>query len=295
MRGSQTVYNTMMYGGRYTSVNGGVSIAGVAATGGVVNAQIDYYNNELSWYIGGVPVFTNAIIALPQSFFVGITGVTGGQIESASFAVSATTPFQMFCPTPPPSPPPPPSPSPPPPPPPPPPVPAAPPAVEPSVCPAGTTFLLNDYSKNLCLHVLGAMQNGAWAFPVGKTRYVITSQCAGNANPYFFANQGWTWSAPTMTHTASGLVLTVQAPSAAATVNGAGITVSPPTGSTNQQWSWESYGMFVPLMAPRFSMTDSRAVANAPRGMPVHLWQLQASLPTGVPNAAWAEMCVPNV
>jgi hypothetical protein len=168
-----------------------------------------------------------------------------------------------------------------------------------ATCPAGNTFLLQDYAKsNLCLHVLGSLQGGAWAFPAANSRYVITATCASNTNPSAFPNQGWTWSAPTMTHTASGLVLTVQAPSAAATVNGAGITVSPSSGAINQQWQWNSVGTFIPLMAPSFAMTDSNSVNNSPRGLPVHLWQLGSrslsSQPVGQPNAAWATMCVPN-
>ncbi len=48
--------------------------------------------------------------------------------------------------------------------------------------------------------------------------------------------------------------------------------------------------MFVPQMAPSFSMTDGQAVGGI-YGTPVHLWHLNASLPSGVPRAAWQRLC----
>jgi hypothetical protein len=116
-----------MYGGRLTSVNGGVSIAGVSATGSVVNAQVDFTPTPggapgaglISWYINGVQVFSNQAVTMPATFFVGFAASTGTAIEQATLAVSNTTPMQFACkqapnpplpplpPSPPPSPPPP--------------------------------------------------------------------------------------------------------------------------------------------------------------------------------------------
>ncbi len=122
-----------MYGGRFTSITGGVSIAGVSATGSVVNAQVDFVPTPggapgaglLSWYINGVQVFSNQAVTMPPTFFVGFAASTGTTIEQSTLAVSATTPLQFACKQAP-SPPSPPSPLPPPPSPPAPPPPPAP-------------------------------------------------------------------------------------------------------------------------------------------------------------------------
>jgi len=38
-------------------------------------------------------------------------------------------------------------------------------------------------------------------------------------------------------------------------------------------------------------ITDSRVNADVSIGLPVHMWHLSASLPSGAPNAAWYANC----
>jgi hypothetical protein len=124
------VSTTLMYGGRYTSMNGGVSIANVAATGQVVNAQIDFTPTKpigsndktvtgvISWFINGVQIFGDDPVSMPRFFFVGFAASVTSQMsyETASLSVGYSTPVSLTCGTQPPSPPnPPPPPSPPPP------------------------------------------------------------------------------------------------------------------------------------------------------------------------------------
>ena len=46
----------------------------------------------------------------------------------------------------------------------------------------------------------------------------------------------------------------------------------------------------MPRMAPSYSVTDASAVGGV-YGTPVHLWHLNASLPTGAPRAEWQQRC----
>jgi hypothetical protein len=169
---------------------------------------------------------------------------------------------------------------------------------------------VQDYGKGTCLHVQGgASADGAWLFPAGSKHNVVTQPCASAASAAAaarFDNQAWAWRAPHLTHLASGLNLGVAAPTLALIQDGTYATLAPPVsaadadapGAQLQAWTWESYATMQLAAAPSFSLTDARAdVADADSlpGLPVHLWQLpQASLPSGIPNANWAQLCVPR-
>lgn len=99
LQSQSVIYSNLMYGGRYTAVptdlSGSISVAGVAATGSPVNAQVDYYNGQLSWYINGVTIFSNQNVQLPANFFLAFAANTG----TASQEVEITTAPAFFCPT----------------------------------------------------------------------------------------------------------------------------------------------------------------------------------------------------
>jgi hypothetical protein len=98
LRGNNVMYSNLMYGGRYTAVptdlSGSISVGGVAATGSPVNAQVDYYNGQLSWYINGQTIFSNQDVELPSQFFVALAANTGGV---SSQEVEITTAAAFFC------------------------------------------------------------------------------------------------------------------------------------------------------------------------------------------------------
>jgi hypothetical protein len=287
MNGASLLDYNLMFGGRYTSVNGGTSLAGVATTGQVAQAQVDFYNGKLSWYINGKTVFETVDAAMPDTFYLAFAAVTtSGAIETATLVIAPATPLTLFCPGPPPSPPPPP-------PPPPPPVPPTPPATAIKGCKPGDVALVSDYGKEqkLCLHLQGQLVGGQWIIPPGLKHPVITEQCANTQNQ-LLDNQAWRWSFPSLTHVASGLNLAVVLPPTGV-ADGTEVTVAAPNAQdTTQAWSWEQFSMIQPRVAPGFSLTDHVVSEAAPIGGPVHLWQLHASLPMGGANAAWHYLCV---
>jgi hypothetical protein len=149
------------------------------------------------------------------------------------------------------------------------------------------------YNKDLCLHLRGSIgSNGKWELPTGAQQVVVTAPCAGggdNKATKAIINQVWTWTAPVLTHQVSGLVLAV-APTTAVS-DGTYVTVAPAVpGDASQAWNWENFGMITPTMAPQFSLTDGHTIGGV-YGVPVHLWQLNASLPTGAPRAEWQQLC----
>ena len=72
------VTTSLSYGGRYTSVTGGTSLAGVAVTGGTVMSQVDVTSTgpngaaTVSWYVNGYQVFTQAQVTMSDTFFIGV-------------------------------------------------------------------------------------------------------------------------------------------------------------------------------------------------------------------------------
>ena len=115
------VSTNLMYGGTYNSNTGGVSIAGVAATGNMVNAQVDFtptlaagsndgsITGALSWYVNGVQVFGNVPVQMPRFFYIAFAASTGkSAAESAILSTSDANPMRLTCPTMAPNPPPPP-------------------------------------------------------------------------------------------------------------------------------------------------------------------------------------------
>jgi hypothetical protein len=169
-------------------------------------------------------------------------------------------------------------------------------------CGEGDAFLVEDYGKGTCLHVAGAATPSGWAFPAEGKHNVITQPCAGPANAGAVPNQEWAWNAPYLTHAASGLNLAV---AAALVQDGSYVTLALPgvrapdgvaaaSAPDAQAWTWENYGLLVPQASPSFALTDARASARDIPGLPVHLWELHASLPSGIPNANWAQLCVPR-
>jgi hypothetical protein len=113
---NQDVYasSSLMFGGSWTSTTGGASLAGVALTGKTVLAQVDFMPTTggapgagvLSWFINGVTVFGSQPVVMPPSFFIGFAASTSSFIQVASLTVTADTPMQLVCASPP-SPPPP--------------------------------------------------------------------------------------------------------------------------------------------------------------------------------------------
>jgi hypothetical protein len=156
-----------------------------------------------------------------------------------------------------------------------------------AIC-AGAAFQIMDQAKNLCLHIKGNGAPGNFQLSAVK-RPVITMQCiAGSSNQLF----AWVPSATggAVQHVASGLVITTTQ----TVVDGSLVTLAPAANSPEQTWAWADYatgGIIASTVNELFEITDSMVNANANIGLPVHMWHLQKSLPSGQPNANWMATC----
>ena len=165
-------------------------------------------------------------------------------------------------------------------------------------CPAGSVSTIVDSRTpvvaGLCLTLLGAPQPGGaggWVVPTGVQKPLVTAPCSTSS----LVNQAFVWDAPTLTHAASGYVLTVLNLPA---VNGDFVGMVPPSGSLAQQqaWGWNAPGpiQFAASAGPPYFLTDALATTSStPPTKPVHLWRLAESLPGGTPHGRWSIACVP--
>ena len=157
----------------------------------------------------------------------------------------------------------------------------------------GGSFSVADSAKNLCLHVKGAATAGGFTV-ASVNRPVITMRCTADS-----PNQQFEWlrgaSSGQLRHVASGLLLSVSLGTDAAIRDGSLVTVLPDAGgAATQSWIWNdptSAGTLSSVADPNFEITDAVVNAGANVGLPVHMWHLAASLPSGSPNAAWEASC----
>jgi hypothetical protein len=159
-----------------------------------------------------------------------------------------------------------------------------------AVC-LGKSFAVQSSAKSaLCMHVKGAM--GPDGFVVSSTvkRPVITMPCTPGS-----PNQQFTWM-PTehggvLVHSPSTLAMSL----ASATVSdGTGVVLAAETGAPTQEWVWNDAatgGTISSVANENFMITDSRVNADVSVGLPVHMWHLAKSLPSGAPNAQWYANC----
>jgi hypothetical protein len=161
----------------------------------------------------------------------------------------------------------------------------------PSVCKSKSFAVQSGAKAALCMHVKGGM--GPDGFVVSSTvkRPVITMPCvAGSPNQQFM----WEPSAHggVLVHTPSMLAMSL----ASATVSdGTGVVLVDKTGSLTQEWVWPDAangGTISSAADDNFMITDSRVNADVSVGLPVHMWRLKASLPSGAPNAQWIANCI---
>ena len=152
----------------------------------------------------------------------------------------------------------------------------------------GESLQISDINKNLCLHVKGTATDGGFTV-ADLSRPVITMPCvAGSPNQLFTASA--TSAGGAIIHVASGQQLsTVQD-----VTNGAIVTLAAPGNSPQELWQWQTPiagGMLVSVANTQFEITDNRVNAGASVGLPVHMWHLYKSLPSGAPKAQWAAQC----
>jgi len=91
-------------------------------------------------------------------------------------------------------------------------------------------------------------------------------------------------------HVASGLVITTTQ----TVIDGSLVTLAPAVSSPEQTWAWADYatgGVIASTVNELFEITDAVVNAGANIGLPVHVWHLQKSLPSGQPNANWMATC----
>ena len=161
----------------------------------------------------------------------------------------------------------------------------------PSALCGGSPLQISDINKNLCLHVKGTASGGGFTV-ADLTRPVITMPCvAGSPNQLFTASA--TSAGGAIIHVASGQQLTT----VQEVTNGAVVTLGAPGNSPQELWQWQTPtvgGMLVSVANTQFEITDNRVNAGASVGLPVHLWHLYKSLPSGAPKAQWATQCSAN-
>jgi hypothetical protein len=149
-----------------------------------------------------------------------------------------------------------------------------------------------DVPNKLCLHVKGSMVGDAFQVAAIKRPVIILQCTAGSANQLF------TWlpieEGGHLHHDASGLLVSVATD---AVLDGSDVTLKPAalTDSPAQAWVWADAagagGTISSVADERFEITDSRVNQASNGGLPVHMWHLHTSLPTGMPNAAWYADC----
>jgi hypothetical protein len=102
-------------------------------------------------------------------------------------------------------------------------------------------------------------------------------------------------AAGTLTHAASGLLVALQSTPLR---DGTALTVVSPAGGATQPtsslWKWfDLYtgGLITSAVNNEYSITDSQVSNGVDKGLPVHMWRLKKSLPSGAPNANWVVSC----
>lgn len=156
----------------------------------------------------------------------------------------------------------------------------------------GTAFQVANTMKTQCLHVKGGAGAGGFSVSAVK-RPVITAACTpGSPNQMFSFVPSAVGGM--LRHDASQMVISL----ASNTVtNGAGVYLAAPqTGAVTQEWAWSTPdvgGVIAAVANANFEITDSRvnAGADVAIGLPVHMWHLAQSLPSGAPNAQWVAKC----
>lgn len=166
----------------------------------------------------------------------------------------------------------------------------------PALCPADQGMQILDSAKGVCLHLKGtSAADGTFTVASTVSRPLITMQCA-HKDSALYANQEFTYddAAGVITHTASGLVVSLDGPlrdGTLVTVVQAPKDVASPAPSQFKWFSPLTGGVIVSAMNNDFSITDAQVHNGAVKGLPVHMWKLKASLPSGVPNANWMANC----
>ena len=158
----------------------------------------------------------------------------------------------------------------------------------------GAPFLIENQQKNLCLHVKGSATGGSFTLAPNVKRPVITLKCIEGS-----PNQQFSWlpgaASGQLRHDASGLLLSVNLGNDPSVRDGSGVTVLPAAqDATTQSWVWSnptSGGTLSSAADPAFQLTDALVNAGASIGLPVHMWHMVKSLPSGAPNGAWMAGC----
>ena len=172
----------------------------------------------------------------------------------------------------------------------------APPVADPNQVCNGGSFHIRDASKRICLHIKGTIAaDGSFAISTTAKMPVVTMACDASSQ-----NQIFTWAAGahsgTITHVATGKVLAVPTSDV---VDGTPLVLADAKaddedGDDQQRWAWSDAvdgGVIVSAADEAFEITDSKVNPDANVGLPVHMWHLAASLPSGRPNAAWMASC----
>ena len=151
--------------------------------------------------------------------------------------------------------------------------------------------LVNSTAEGVCLNVLGAVSsNGLFTVKSTSKRPVTTEMCS-NKSP----NQLFSW-APTATggklvHAASKLVLSL-ADNAVPVVDNAVVTVLASATGLQQEWVWKmpkTGGVIRSALDQNTEITSQSSTNSA--GLPVRMWHLKTSLPSGSPTGQWAAGC----
>ena len=147
---------------------------------------------------------------------------------------------------------------------------------------------------NMCMGVLGGMSNGVFTVKPLK-RPIVLMECSANS-----PNQRFTW-VPTaqggeLVHTASKMAVSLVPSITGVVNNNAAVTVVSSNSGLAQEWLWENPatgGVIRSVLDQEFEITRMEK-GDSPVGLPVHMWHLSKSLPSGAAYGQWAAVCLPN-
>lgn len=156
-----------------------------------------------------------------------------------------------------------------------------------------TTLLVQLNTQGLCLHVMGDLTpDGVFTIKSTLSRPVVTMHCSATS-----PNQRFTWvpgdKGGKLVHIASNLALSLNL--TAPVKNNARVLVLSINPGMSQQWVWENPtkgGVIRSAVNQNFEVTASKKKGKPLVAMPIKMWHLNKTMPSGGITGEWLSNCV---
>jgi hypothetical protein len=155
-----------------------------------------------------------------------------------------------------------------------------------------SALLVQLNTQNMCLHVMGALSNGVFNVKSTLLRPVVTMWCSPTS-----PNQRFTWvpraQGGQLVHIASNLALSLNI--TAPVKNNARVGVLSINTGTSQKWVWENPttgGVIRSAVNQNFEVTNAKKRGKPTVALPVKMWHLNKTMPSGGPTGQWQSNCV---